>query len=85
MVWSHRPRQRVGISRSTIRAQVAAGRWGVLSEGVFLATNGTPKREARLWAALLASGDGAVFQPQHRRGDLWVLPHCSTHRGIDSQ
>ena len=51
----------LGISRSTIRAQVAAGRWDVLSEGVFLATNGTPKREARLWAALLASGDGAVL------------------------
>lgn len=51
----------LSITRSTIRAHVAAGRWSVMSAGVFYAANGTPSRSARLWAALLASGQGAVL------------------------
>lgn len=50
-----------GISHGTIRAQVAAGRWAVLSRGVYFAVNGRPGWESRLWAALLACGDGAVL------------------------
>lgn len=51
----------MGISRSTIRSQVAAGRWRVLSDGVYFAANSRPGRPSQLWAALLASGRGAVL------------------------
>ena len=51
----------MGISRSSIRSQLASGRWDVLFTGVYFAANGNLGRESQLWAALLASGDGAVL------------------------
>ena len=60
-VVSHSQAMALGISRGTIRSQVAAGRWVVLSRGVYFASNGQPAWESRLWAALLACGGGAVL------------------------
>lgn len=60
-VLSYAQAMALGISHGTIRSQVAAGRWVVLSRGVYFAVNGRPGWESRLWAALLACGEGAVL------------------------
>lgn len=60
-VVSHAQLEALGITRGAVRSQVAAGRWTVLSPGVYLAVNGRPGKGSQLWAALLASGDGAVL------------------------
>ena len=44
-----------------IRGQVAAGRWTRLHDGVYLLGNMRPGVASQRWAALLASGDGAVL------------------------
>jgi len=51
----------IGVTHGTIRSQVAAGRWTVASRGVYFARNGRPGWKSRLWAALLACGEGAVI------------------------
>lgn len=60
-VLSHAQVVALGVSRGAIRAQVAAGRWTVLSPGVYCAVNSAPARGSQLWGALLASGEGAVL------------------------
>lgn len=51
----------LGVTDKEIRAQVAAGRWQRLHQGVYFMANASPGPGARRWAALLASGDGAVL------------------------
>lgn len=53
--------QQLGVTHGTIRSQVGAGRWTTLAPGVYFAGNGRPNKGSRRWAALLASGDGAVL------------------------
>ncbi|MFL6181629.1 MAG: type IV toxin-antitoxin system AbiEi family antitoxin domain-containing protein, partial [Actinomycetes bacterium] len=60
-VLSYGQAQLLGISHGTIRSQVSAGRWVVLSPGVYFTVNGRPGVSAQWWAALLASGEGAVL------------------------
>lgn len=51
----------LGVTDKELRAQVAAGRWQRLHHGVYFMANASPGPGARRWAALLASGDGAVL------------------------
>jgi hypothetical protein len=60
-VLSYAQAELLGITYGTIRAQVSAGRWVALSPGVYFTVNGRPGRDAQWWAALLASGAGAVL------------------------
>lgn len=51
----------LGVTHDGIRRQLAAGRLVRLHEGVYLTGNMRPGAASRWWAALLASGDGAVL------------------------
>ncbi|HEX5016713.1 MAG TPA: type IV toxin-antitoxin system AbiEi family antitoxin domain-containing protein, partial [Actinomycetes bacterium] len=70
-----------GVDADELRSQVAAGRIRRLSEGVYFCANAAPGAAARMWAALLAAGEGAVLShwtaafiwgllPRRVRGDL---------------
>lgn len=52
---------RSGISRGAIAHRVATGRWQRLYEGVYATFSGPVPRQARLWAAVLYAGAGAVL------------------------
>lgn len=53
-----------GITRAAIAAQLAARRWQRVHPGVFATFTGPLPPPARLWAALLACGDGATLSHQ---------------------
>lgn len=50
-----------GLSRNAVHARVVAGRWQRLYRGVYAAFSGEPSRPARLWAAVLYAGSGAIL------------------------
>ena len=52
---------RWGWTSEEIQGQVRARRWRRMHRGVYSTATGRPTREASLWAALLACGDGAVL------------------------
>jgi hypothetical protein len=52
---------RAGLSPGRIKFRVASGRWRQLHPGVYATFTGPPGRSARLWAAVLSSGPGAVL------------------------
>lgn len=51
----------LGVTHDGIRRQLSAGRLVRLHEGIYLTGNMRPGAASRWWAALLASGDGAVL------------------------
>lgn len=52
---------RAGLTTETIRSRRESGSWRQLYRGVYLVTSGPPDRDARLWAAVLYCGRGAVL------------------------
>jgi hypothetical protein len=50
-----------GLSADVIKWRVRAGRWQPLHRGVYATFTGTPTRRARLWAAVLYAGHGAML------------------------
>ncbi len=52
---------RAGVSRSTIVSKVKHGLWQQLHPGVYGVFTGAVSREARLWAAVLYAGPGALL------------------------
>jgi hypothetical protein len=50
-----------GLSPDKIKFRVSSGRWLQIHPGVYATFSGTPDRRARLWAALLSAGRGAVL------------------------
>jgi len=50
-----------GLSRNAVHSRVVTGRWQRLYRGVYAAFSGEPSRLARLWAAVLYAGCGAVL------------------------
>lgn len=52
---------RTGLSAGMIKFRIRSGRWQQLHLGVYATFTGAPGRGARLWAALLAAGPGAVL------------------------
>jgi hypothetical protein len=51
----------VGIGRGSLDHLLRSGKWRRLHRGVYAAFTGEPTREARLWAAVLRAGQGAVL------------------------
>jgi len=49
------------LGRGAVRGLVGSGRWRSLCRGVLLTGNGRLTRDQQLWAAVLASGAGAVL------------------------
>src|SRR5436190_3761346 len=61
--------RRIGFTPSQTRAELAARRWSILIPGVYLTHTGDPSPEARIWAAVLHAGPGAVVTG---RAALWL-------------
>jgi hypothetical protein len=60
-VVSRRQALRAGMTSDAIRAKVRSRRWQTLYRGVYATFTGPPSRRARLWAAVLWAGDGAML------------------------
>jgi hypothetical protein len=58
-----------GVTHARIRAQLVAGRWRRLSPGVYATFTGPLPDRARVWAAVLRAGPGAVAGPAT---SLWL-------------
>jgi hypothetical protein len=52
---------RYGVNREAVRRRVESGAWQRLHRGTYATFSGVPPREARLWAAVLRAGPGAVL------------------------
>lgn len=50
-----------GVSRKAVAHKAGSGAWQRLHRGTYATFSGAPPREARLWAALLRAGPGAVL------------------------
>ena len=50
-----------GLTRSAVSRRSRSGTWQRLHRGTYAAFSGVPPREARLWAAVLRAGPGAVL------------------------
>jgi hypothetical protein len=55
---------RAGLTVDTIKFRVRSGRWRQIHPGVYATFTGMPGRSARLWAAVLSAGPGAVLSYQ---------------------
>lgn len=55
---------RAGLSPGMIKFRVRSGRWRQLHPGVYATFTGPPGRGARLWAAVLSAGPGAMLSYQ---------------------
>ncbi len=61
-----------GLSMDYLKSQVRQGNWRRLYRGVYATFSGELPREAELWAAVLAAGEGAVLSYQSA-AELWGL------------
>jgi very-short-patch-repair endonuclease len=71
-VLSHGQAIGAGVSRHIIAGRIESGRWQRLHRGVFATFSGPVPRDARLWGAVLRSGDRAVLS-HHTAAELWKL------------
>jgi hypothetical protein len=65
---------RAGLSPDIIKFRISSKRWTQLYPGVYATFTGPPSRNARLWAAVLLAGSGAVLSHEtaaelHRLAD----------------
>lgn len=61
-----------GLAKDIIYSRIASGRWQSLCPGVYAVFSGEPSRAARLWAAVLYAGPGAMLSHQ-TAAELWQL------------
>jgi AbiEi antitoxin C-terminal domain len=61
LVFSRKQALRAGFTQDAVGARVRRGTWRRLYPGVYTTLTGEPGRSARLWAALLYAGRGAVL------------------------
>ncbi|GAA3595338.1 hypothetical protein GCM10022223_08110 [Kineosporia mesophila] len=77
----------MGLSSRQARRHVDNGRWQVALPGVYIIHTGPPTAIARIWAAVLYCGDGAVAGGRTALGLAQALPRtgpieiCIPHRG----
>jgi hypothetical protein len=50
-----------GVTRAAVGRRIRSGTWQRLHRGTYATFSGVPPREARLWAALVRAGSGAVL------------------------
>ena len=55
---------RAGLTTDMIKFRLRSGRWHLMHRGVYATFTGVPGRGARLWAAVLAAGPGAMLSYQ---------------------
>jgi predicted transcriptional regulator of viral defense system len=55
---------RYGVTQAAVARRAKSGAWQRLHRGTYATFSGTPPPEARLWAALLRAGPGAVLSHQ---------------------
>ncbi len=55
---------RAGLTADMIKFRVRSGLWRQIHPGVYATFTGVPTRSARLWAAVLSAGPGAVLSHQ---------------------
>jgi hypothetical protein len=55
---------RAGFTADMIKFRVRSGRWQQIHPGIYATFTGPPGRGARLWAAVLSAGQGAVLSHQ---------------------
>jgi len=55
---------RAGLTTDMIKFRLRSGRWRLMHRGVYVTFTGTPGRGARLWAAVLSAGPGAMLSHQ---------------------
>jgi Transcriptional regulator, AbiEi antitoxin len=55
---------RLGVSQTAVLRRAKSGTWQRLHRGTYATFTGVPPRQARLWAALLRAGPGAVLSHQ---------------------
>ncbi len=53
-----------GVTNETLSSRVRLGHWQRLYRGVYATFSGELGREAKLWAAVLACGPGAILSHQ---------------------
>ena len=56
-----------GLTVDMIKFRVSSGRWRQIRPGVYATFTGDPGRSARLWAAVLSAGRGAVLSHETLR------------------
>jgi hypothetical protein len=61
-----------GLSEDFLRSQVRQGNWQRLHRGVYAAFSGDLPREAELWGAVLAAGQGAALSYE-TAAEVWLL------------
>lgn len=61
-----------GLTRHAIAARLASGRWQRLHDGVYYTFTGPVPRGARLWAAVLRAGHGAVLSHE-TAAEVWKI------------
>lgn len=65
---------RAGLSPDMIKFRISSGRWRQMYPGIYATFTGVPSRSARLWAAVLLAGPGAMLSHEtaaelHRLAD----------------
>jgi len=55
---------RAGLTTDMIKFRLRSGRWRLMHRGVYVTFTGAPGRSARLWAAVLSAGPGAMLSYQ---------------------
>src|SRR6476661_6456555 len=55
---------RTGLTTDMIKFRLRSGRWRLMHRGVYVTFTGVPGRGARLWAAVLSAGPGAMLSHQ---------------------
>jgi hypothetical protein len=68
---------RAGLSRRLIEGRLESGRWQRLHKGVFATFSGPVPRAARLWGAVLRSGENAVLS-HTTAAEIWNLTDQSS-------
>ena len=69
---------RAGLSTDMIKFRLRSGRWRLMHRGVYATFTGVPSRSARLWAAVLSAGPGAVLS-YHTAAELHGLADRPTN------
>jgi hypothetical protein len=66
---------RLGLSPARLSHRVGTGQWQRAYHGVYVLFSGPVPPRTRLWAAILAAGEGAAAGP---RASLWLAGACDT-------
>jgi Transcriptional regulator, AbiEi antitoxin len=86
-VVSRQQARKAGWSDKAIDRRLRSGSWQRLYRGAYATFSGTPSREARLWAAVLRAGPGAVLSHETAAEihDLIDKPRSKIHISVPAE